>query len=74
MSHADWIRLPGLFRWSEVCDVALAEAGLHDRWRFVVRVHSLTPDLEPLYTVHGVDVCVPRPQPKVAPAADEMRG
>ena len=46
----EWLRLPGLFRWSEVCDL-FWDAASEDDWRFVVRVHSVTPEHEHLYTV-----------------------
>jgi hypothetical protein len=46
------VRLPGLFRWSELSDVLTAPEP-DDEWRFIVRLHSITPDLESLYEVHG---------------------
>jgi hypothetical protein len=48
------LRLPGLFRWSEVCDVFLGAPGAREEWRFVVKPHSVTADLELLYVVEGV--------------------
>lgn len=47
------LRLPGLFRWTEVCDVFLSGAGDEERWRFIVKPHSVTADLELLYVVEG---------------------
>ena len=54
-SHEDeWVRLPGLFRWDEVCDVFATEAVPDHEWRFLVQVAPPMADRsEPLYTVHA---------------------
>ena len=46
----DWVRLPGLFRWSEVCDLA-RDIQQNDEWCFAVRLVSVGPHAEPLYVV-----------------------
>ena len=50
--EAEWVRLPGLFRWDEVCDVFATEAVPDHEWRFLVQ---LAPPCalrsEPLYVV-----------------------
>jgi len=52
----EWVRLPGLFRWDEVCDVFAMEAVPDQEWRFLVQ---LAPPgvtrLEPLYVVHATN-------------------
>jgi hypothetical protein len=45
----DWIRLPGLFRWSDVCDL-LGPDGSRD-FRLLVRPYSVTRQHESLYVV-----------------------
>jgi hypothetical protein len=64
----EWVRLPGLFRWDEVCDVFAMEAVPDHEWRFLVQ---LAPPgvtrLEPLYVVHATDNPVRRaPRRKLA--------
>ncbi len=44
----EWIRLPGLFLWSEVCELFDAES---KDWRFVAKAHSASAGEEPLYVV-----------------------
>jgi hypothetical protein len=46
----DWVRLPGLFHWTEVCDLA-REIQQDDEWCFAVRLVSVGPISEPLYVV-----------------------
>jgi len=52
----EWVRLPGLFRWDEVCDVFAVEAVPDHEWRFLVQVAlpSATRS-EPLYVVHATN-------------------
>ena len=52
--ETDRVRLPGLFRWEEVCDVFRAESGHDDRWHFEVQAASEHLDGgESLYIVHA---------------------
>ena len=52
----EWVRLPGLFRWDEVCDVFAVEAVPDHEWRFLVQVaQSSTTRSEPLYVVHATN-------------------
>jgi hypothetical protein len=52
VGFVEWVRLPGLFRWAEVCDVA---RGIQrdDEWCFAVRFVSVGPHAEPLYVVEA---------------------
>ncbi len=56
MSENDGVRLrlPGLFRWAEVCDVFLGTASEDEEFRFVAKPHSVTAELEVLYVVEAV--------------------
>ena len=77
----DWVRLPGLFRWDEVCDVFAMEAVPEHEWRFLVQLAPPSATgLEPLYVVHATDnpvrrsprrrlAAVPRDVPPEMPAA-----
>lgn len=47
------IRLPGLFRWAEVCDVFDSESGRNDEWHLEVRLTATGNAGEPLYTVYA---------------------
>lgn len=55
----DWVRLPGVFHWSEVRDVLLPHAGGDEEWRFVVKPCSVISTLEPLYAVHAKEAVRP---------------
>lgn len=50
VASVEWVRLPGLFRWREVCDVA-RQIQEEDEWCFAVRQVSVGPHSEPLYVV-----------------------
>jgi hypothetical protein len=50
-SNLDWVLLPGLFSWDEVCALFSADAGRSDGWRFSVRRASPDGLPHPLYTV-----------------------
>jgi hypothetical protein len=47
------IRLPGLFLWTEVCDVFEAESGQDGEWHLEVLRSSNGADDEALYTVYA---------------------
>ncbi len=49
--ETEWVRLPGLFRWQEVCEVFAATAGCDDDWRFAVRLAIRQSKTEALYVV-----------------------
>ncbi len=49
----EWVRLPGLFPWGEVCDLFADEAGHDDAWRFTVVLDSVGADDIALYVVHA---------------------
>lgn len=51
--HVELVRLPGLFRWREVCDVFDQESGRDVEWRFEVRRTSGDDVAEALYTVYA---------------------
>ena len=51
LGYIQWVRLPGLFRWSEVCDVARDIQEEDEEWCFAVRLVSIGPHAEPLYVV-----------------------
>jgi hypothetical protein len=55
------VRLPGLFRWQEVCDVFDLEAGHDGEWHFEVRRTSDESAQEALYVVYAV---APKPAPR----------
>lgn len=52
VEESEWMRLPGVFRWSEVRDVFLLHAGWDDAWRFVVKADSATSEFGLLYAVY----------------------
>jgi len=59
----EWVRLPGLFRWDEVCDVFASEAVPDHEWRFLVQLAPPCAQLsEPLYVVLATSSPV-RPSP-----------
>jgi len=73
--HPEWIRLPGLFRWKEVCDVFASQAGHDEEWRFSVQqVVAQSESSEPLYAVQAAPRrqrearLPPRPQLTSSPA------
>jgi hypothetical protein len=47
------IRLPGLFRWPEVCEVFESESGHDGEWHLEVRHTSNGAADEPLYSVYA---------------------
>jgi hypothetical protein len=50
------VRLPGLFRWEEVCDVFRVESGHDDQWHFEVQQASEhLGGGESLYIVHATE-------------------
>ena len=53
MQESDWVRLPGLFRWDEICEVFAAEATPDREWHFLVRVAPEPEGPELLYVVHA---------------------
>lgn len=50
LASVEWIRLPGLFHWKEVCDVT-RQIQEDDEWCFAVRQVSLGPYSEALFVV-----------------------
>jgi hypothetical protein len=48
-----WIRLPGLFSWSEVCMLFSNETGRDPDWHFSVKLETVGDDHEPLYVVRA---------------------
>lgn len=53
MEESDWVRLPGLFRWDEICEVFATEATPEHEWHFLVRAAKEQPTEERLYVVHA---------------------
>jgi hypothetical protein len=51
--ESEWVRLPGLFRWDEICEVFAAEAMPDREWHFWVRVAPQPEGPELLYVVHA---------------------
>ncbi len=49
---AEWVNLPGLFSWEEVCVLFSNETGHDDGWRFHVHRAS-SGDATPLYAVRA---------------------
>ena len=53
-SEYEWMRLPGLFRWDEVCDVFATEALPDHEWRFHVQLAPPSSTRsDALYVVHA---------------------
>ena len=55
----DWVRLPGLFRWDEICDVFASEATPDRDWHFVVKLASAPDGPELLYVIHAAHDAAP---------------
>jgi len=53
LEESEWVRLPGLFRWEEICEVFAAEATPDHEWHFFVRAASEPEATERLYVVHA---------------------
>lgn len=68
-ASGEWIRLPGLFLWDEVCDLFAEEAGRDDTWRFAVLLDAVGADDAPLYVVHAAPGWRARDRRAVAPDA-----
>jgi hypothetical protein len=69
----EWMRLPGLFRWDEVCDVFAIEAHPDHEWRFFVRLAAPSPArAEPLYVVHAAINRVRRLKPRRNRSAHDL--
>jgi len=61
----EWVRLPGLFRWDEVCDVFATEAVPDHEWRFLVQLAPpCAQRSEPLYIVLATSRPVRQPPPR----------
>jgi hypothetical protein len=53
LEESEWVRLPGLFRWDEICEVFATEATPDHEWHFLVRAASEPDAAERLYVVHA---------------------
>jgi hypothetical protein len=53
LEQSEWVRLPGLFRWDEICDVFATEATPDREWHFVVKLASEPDGPELLYVIHA---------------------
>ena len=53
LEESDWVRLPGLFRWDEICEVFATEATPDHEWHFLVRSATEPDAAERLYVVHA---------------------
>ncbi len=53
LEESEWVRLPGLFKWEEICEVFATEATPDHEWHFLVRAASEPDAAERLYTVHA---------------------
>jgi hypothetical protein len=68
VERTEWVRLPGLFRWREVCAVFADGAGHDDEWRFLVSLQVPERDgSEALYAVHAAVRERPRVLKRAAP-------
>jgi hypothetical protein len=72
----EWVRLPGLFRWEEVCDVFARHAGIDDHWRFEVRKVTGPSSSAALFIVYAApsDVRAPAEDGAVMMGAARRRG
>ncbi|HEX3594231.1 MAG TPA: hypothetical protein VHU80_03990 [Polyangiaceae bacterium] len=53
LEESEWVRLPGLFRWDEICEVFATEAMPDREWHFLVHAASGSSAAERLYVVHA---------------------
>ncbi len=63
VDESEWVRLPGLFRWDEVCEVFAVEAGLDRDWRFLVQLAPESSSMDLLYVVHAARAVATRRAP-----------
>lgn len=60
LEQSEWVRLPGLFRWNEICEVFAAEATPDREWHFHVRAAPQPEAPELLYVVHAIRRVTPK--------------
>jgi hypothetical protein len=59
LEESEWVRLPGLFRWDEICDVFASEATPDREWHFIVKLANEPDGPELLYVIHAAQDAAP---------------
>ncbi|HEX4339096.1 MAG TPA: hypothetical protein VH062_24480 [Polyangiaceae bacterium] len=70
LEESEWVRLPGLFRWDEICEVFATEATPDREWHFLVHAASAPGAAERLYVVHAAREAAAKLAAERAPRAD----